>query len=53
MNVSKTTKVGSYSANPCGLHYMHGNVWEWVEDCWNKSYRGTPSAGSAWTSGRC
>ena len=30
---------------------MHGNVREWVEDCWNESYQGAPSDGSAWTSG--
>jgi len=32
---------------------MHGNVWEWVQDCWNDSYRGAPSDGSAWMSGDC
>ncbi len=32
---------------------MHGNVREWVEDCWNESYHGAPSDGSAWTSGDC
>ena len=32
---------------------MHGNVWEWVEDCWNESYKGAPNDGSAWTSGDC
>jgi len=31
---------------------MHGNVWEWVEDCWHESYEGNPSTdGSAWTAG--
>ncbi len=30
---------------------MHGNVWEWVEDCWHDSYSGAPDAGEAWTSG--
>ena len=32
---------------------MHGNVWEWVEDCLNDSYAGAPSDGSAWRSGDC
>ena len=32
---------------------MHGNVWEWVEDCWNESYEGAPDDGSAWISGDC
>ena len=48
-----TVSVGSYSANGFGLHDVHGNVWEWVEDCWNGSYYGVPSDGSAWTSGDC
>ena len=32
---------------------MHGNVWEWAEDCWNHTYDGAPSDGSAWLSGDC
>jgi formylglycine-generating enzyme required for sulfatase activity len=32
---------------------MNGNVREWVEDCWNDSYRGAPGDGSAWQGGDC
>ena len=51
--IEKTVKVGSYAPNRFGLHDVHGNVWEWTEDCWNDSYRGAPTAGSAWESGDC
>jgi formylglycine-generating enzyme required for sulfatase activity len=45
--------VGQFQANQFGLHDMHGNLWEWVQDCWNASYNGAPSDGSAWTTGNC
>ncbi len=47
----KTVAVGMFPANAFGLHDMHGNVWEWVEDCWHASYAGAPADGSAWTEG--
>ena len=49
----KTVPVGSFPPNAFGLHEMHGNVWEWVEDCWNGTYMGAPDDGAAWTTGDC
>lgn len=45
--------VDAFPSNPYGIYGMSGGVWEWVEDCWYKSYAGAPADGSAWTSSDC
>jgi len=48
LNRAKTLEAGSLPANPLGLHEVHGNVWEWAQDCWHDSYKDAPTDGSAW-----
>jgi hypothetical protein len=32
---------------------VHGNVWEWMEDCWNEKNAGNPGDGKPRTTGDC
>jgi len=52
-NRQRTVPVDSFQPNGFGLYQVHGNVWDWVEDCWHESYVGSPLDGSAWKSGDC
>jgi formylglycine-generating enzyme required for sulfatase activity len=43
--------AGSFAANRFGLYDMHGNIWQWLEDCYHKDYQGAPQDGSPWIDG--
>jgi formylglycine-generating enzyme required for sulfatase activity len=49
----ETTPVDTFDPNPWSFYQVAGNVWDWVEDCYQDSFTGAPTNGSAWTSGDC
>jgi formylglycine-generating enzyme required for sulfatase activity len=48
-----TVATDASEANPFGLLHVHGNVREWVEDCWNASLAGLPGDGAPRLTGDC
>jgi len=49
----KTLPVGSFKPNAYGVYDIHGNVYEWVEDCWSPNHTGAPSDGRVRKDGDC
>jgi formylglycine-generating enzyme required for sulfatase activity len=52
-SIYRAHPVGQKTPNAFGVFDMHGNVWEWVEDCYHDDYEGAPVDGAAWTTGDC
>jgi formylglycine-generating enzyme len=50
---TRTAPVGSFRPNAFGLYDMLGNASQWTSDCWNLTYVGAPTNGSAWEDGDC
>jgi formylglycine-generating enzyme required for sulfatase activity len=51
--IGETVAVDSFEPNMFGLYQVHGNIGEWVEDCYHDNYKGVPTNGSAWVAGAC
>jgi formylglycine-generating enzyme required for sulfatase activity len=51
--VDETAPVASFPPNAFGLYDMHGNIFEWTEDCYEADRAHTPADGTANKEGNC
>ena len=51
--LAQTAPVASFPANAFGVYDMHGNIFEWVEDCYEADRAHAPTDGSANKQGTC
>jgi formylglycine-generating enzyme required for sulfatase activity len=51
--VNETAPVASFPPNAFGLYDMHGNIFEWTEDCYEADRAHTPADGTANKEGNC
>lgn len=49
----ESAPVGSLAPNPYGLYDTAGNIWEYVQDCWNPTHLGAPADGKPRFEGKC
>jgi formylglycine-generating enzyme required for sulfatase activity len=52
-NRQRTVPADNFKPNAWGLYQVHGNAFEWVDDCWNDNYRKAPADDSVMLAGNC